>query len=315
MRKGATPIDAARTPARPSSSPPQSDVRRSYVKDQYPTLVRNNRLRASDLVRLRDEASRFGHRPLVSVLLPVLDPEREWLESGLDSVLSQVYPAWELCICAGGLTGGHAREVLLRYERLDSRINVRYLEGKRSKSGLLDEALSFARGDFVGLLNGGDELAPDALFEVVKLLQEHPGADLIYSDEGEVDEKGNRSNPYFKPGWSPDLLLSANYVSHLSVYRRSLLEEAGGFREGFDGCQDYDLLLRATERTGEIHHVPKVLYHRRVAAGLSATSFADKSRIRERTRLALTEALERRGLEGHVGNGLLPDRFRVRPKI
>jgi GT2 family glycosyltransferase len=264
---------------------------------------------------LRDEAARFSYRPLVSVAVPVFDPEREWLEWGLDSVLSQVYPAWELCICGDGSTEERAREVLSRYERLDERISVKYLEGKRSISGSLDEALSVARGEFVGLLDGGDELAPDALFEVVKLLQEHPEADLVYSDEDEIDEKGNRSNPYFKPDWSPDLLLSTNYVSHLSVYRRSLLREIGGFREGFDGCQDYDLLLRATERTDEIHHVPKVLYHRRVAAGRAAPSFADRSRIRDRTRLALSETLERRGLDGYVANGQLPERFRVRPKI
>jgi GT2 family glycosyltransferase len=276
-------------------------------------MVRNNRLRASDLLRLRDEASNFGYRPLVSIVLPVFDPEREWLERGLDSVVSQVYPAWELCICGESSTEEHVREFLDRYERLDERIKVTYLETNTSISGLLNAVLSATRGAFVGLLGNGDELAPDALFEVVKLLQERPEADLIYSDEDQIDDKGNRSNPYFKPGWSPDLLLSTNYVSHLSVYRRSLLEEIGGFREGFDGCQDYDLVLRATERTDEVHYVPKVLYHRR--AGLPGLSGADKSQLRDRTRLALSEALKRRGLEGSVENGRLPNRFRVRLKI
>jgi glycosyltransferase involved in cell wall biosynthesis len=278
-------------------------------------LVQNNRLRASDLRRLRDETSNFGHRPRVSILLPVFDPEREWLEWGLDSVLSQVYSTWELCICGDGSTEEHAREVLHRYERLDERIKVRYLEGNERISGSLDEALSVARGEFVGLLDSGDELTPDALFEVIKLLQEHPEADLIYSDEDEIDDRGDVSNPHFKPGWSPDLLFSGNYVSHLSVYRRSLLEEVGGFKEGFEGCQDYDLLLRITEQTDEIHHVPKVLYHRRAAAGLATLSWADKRRIRDKTRRALSEGLRRRGLEGSVEYGYLPDRFRVRLKI
>ncbi len=267
------------------------------------------------MARLRDEASGFGHRPLLSVLLSISDPEREWLERGLDSVVSQVYPRWELCICGNGSTGERAREVLDLYGRLDGRIKVAYLEGNTSTSGSLNAALSMARGEFVGLLDQGDELAPDALFEVVKLLQEHPEADLIYTDVDEVDGEGSRSNPYFKPGWSPDLLLSANYVSDLSIYRRGLLEEIGGFREGFDGCEDYDLVLRASERTGEIHHVPKVLYHRRGAGGFLAPSGEDKSRVRERTRRALSDALERRGLEGSVEEGLLPDRFRVRSKI
>ena len=163
-------------------------------------MVRNNRLKASDLVRLRDEASDFEYRPLISILLPLFDPA-ECLKGGLDSLLSQVYPAWELCVCADRSTGGHAREVLDLYERLDKRIKVTYLQRGNSVSGSLNAALSVARGEFVGRLDGGDELAPDALFEVVKLLQEHREAELIYSDEDEIDEEGNKSNPYFKPGW------------------------------------------------------------------------------------------------------------------
>jgi GT2 family glycosyltransferase len=301
-----TPMETAKTPAQPSS-PPLGEARRCYVNEQYPALVRNNRLRASNLRRLRGEASDFGYRPLVSVLLPAFDAE--WLERGLDSVVSQVYPHWELRICGGP----HTREVLDRYERVDERIEVTYPEGDASVSGSLNASLSLARGEFVGLLEASDELAPDALFEVVKLLQELPEADLTYSDVDEIDEKGNRSRPYFKPGWSPDLLLSGNYISQFSVYRRSLLEEVGGFRDGFDGCQDYDLALRATERTDEIYHLPKVLYHRR--AGAAATSDSDKSRVRERERRALSDALERRGLEGIVEEGLLAGRFRVRFEI
>jgi GT2 family glycosyltransferase len=261
---------------------------------------------------LRDEASNFGYRPLVSLLLPVSSLEREWLEGGLYSVLSQVYPWWELRICGIGSTEERAREVLGRYERLDERIRVTYLEGETSLSASLNASLVSVGGEFVGLLNQGDELAPDALFEVVKLLQEHRGADVIYSDEDEIGEKGNRTNPHFKPGWSPDLLLSTNYVSQLSLYRKDLLEGIGGFREGFDACRGYDLVLRATERTAEIHHVPKVLYHRRTGTDPLAPHDGDKSLVRERTRRALADALERRGYEGSVEEGFLPDRFRVR---
>ncbi len=279
-------------------------------------MVRNNRLRASDLARLRDEAISFDYRPLVSILLPVFHPERECLERTLDSVVSQVYPRWELCVCGDGSTKEHAEDILNRYQRLDERIKVTYLEGDTSVSGLLNAALSPARGEFAGLLNHGDELAPDALFEVVKLLQDRPRADLIYSDVDEIDENRNRSNPYFKPDWSPDLLLSTNYVSHLSVYRRSLLEEIGGFRKSFDGCHEYDLVLRATEQTDEIYHVPKVLYHRRVVArSLSSSLDGDRNRVRDRALQALSEALKRRSLQGSVEEGNLPDHFRTRFKI
>ena len=123
------PTDTAKTSAQPSSSPPVSDVRRCYVREQYPALVRNNRLRASELVRLRVETSNFEYRPLLSVLLPVFNPEQEWLERGLDSMVRQVYPGWELCVCSDGSTEERVREILNRYERLDERIKVTHLEG------------------------------------------------------------------------------------------------------------------------------------------------------------------------------------------
>jgi GT2 family glycosyltransferase len=307
-------IGTAKKPAQPDNSSPVDNVRRCYVRDQYPAMVRNNRLRASDLVRLRDEVSSFKYMPLISVLLPILHTEREWLERGLDSMIDQIYPGWELCVCADGSVEKQVREILDRYERLDGRIKIAYPK-VTSISGLSNAGLSLGRGEFTGYIGTGDELAPDALFEVVKLLQEHPETNLVYSDVDEIDEKGNRSNPHFKPGWSPDLVLSTNYVSDLSVYRRSLLDEIGGFREGFDGCEGYDLVLRATEQTDKIRHVPKVLYHRRTAAGLHASPNGDKGRTRERARRALSEALQRRGFEGSVEDGYLPDRFRARLKI
>ena len=297
------------------SGPAVREVRRSYVEDQYPTLVRNNRLRTSDLGRLRSEASAFGYRPLVSILMPLSSPKREWLERALDSVVSQVYPDWELCVCGDGSTDEHTKTMLFRYKRLDERIRVSHLERNASVAEVSNAALSLAAGEFVCHLGQGDELAPDALFEVVKLLQEHPEYDLIYSDLDKVDEEGIRDEPHFKPGWAPDLLLSANYVSHLSVYRRSLLEEIGGFREGFDGCGDYDLVLRVTERTERVGHVPKVLYHRRKAAGSLVPPGDREGRVRDATRRALIEALQRRGFQGSVEDGLLPGSFRVRPEI
>jgi GT2 family glycosyltransferase len=293
------------------SGPSVRDARSSYVEDQYPMLVRNNRLRLSDLRHLRDEMATFAYRPLVSLLMPVSNPE--WLERTLDCVVGQVYPNWELCVCCDGSTEERVKRTLSRYECLDERIKVGYPELDTGAAGLSNATLSLATGEFVGVLGDGDELAPDALFETVKVLQEHAESDLIYSDEDEVDEEGNRARPRFKPDWAPDFLLSSDYVSRLSVYRRSLLEEVGGFSEGFDGYRDYDLALRATERTDRIRHVPKVLYHRRASTG-SPTS-ASESRTGNMTRRALSEALERRGLEGSVEDGLLSGSFRVRPKI
>src|SRR5215212_9165506 len=291
-------------------------VRSSYLDEQYPVLAEINRLRASHLERMREEAFTLGHKPLISVLVPVLGPGREeWLGRTLDSVLGQTYPYWELRVCCGGSVRERLRELLSRYERLDERIRLTYLERNTSMPGLSDAALSLATGEFTCLLGEGDELSQDALFEVAKLLQEHPSADLIYSDEDSIDGEGNRFGPRFKPDWSPDLLLSADYVSRLSVYRRGLLEELGGFGEGFGGAEDYDLVLRATERTEKIHHIPKVLYHRRTAADSLVPSGGSEGRTRAASRRALSEALGRRGIEGSVEGGNLPGTFRVRRKI
>lgn len=285
------------------------------MRNQYPAYVRNNRLRASDMRRLRAEVSSFAHQPLISVVLPVYNPERRWLEEAMDSLLSQIYPCWELCICDDGSAEQHVREVLSCYERLDDRIRIKRLEKNAGISGASNVALSLATGEFVGLLDHDDELAADALFEVVRLLQEHPDADLIYTDEDKKDEAEDRHGPHFKPDWSPDLLLSHNYIGHLCVFRRTILEEVGGFREGFEGSQDYDLLLRFTEKTQRIHHIPKILYHWKVVEGSVTAGSESKPYTQERSRKALSEALERRGLKGSVEDGLAPNLFRVKLQV
>ena len=305
-------INRAKDPSQ-LSGPSVRDIRHFRIEDQYPVMVQNNRLRTRDLRRLYEETSAFGYRPLVSILMPVAGPHPNRLESTLDSVLAQIYPNWELCICCSDDAREQAEKTLSVYERLDRRIKTGRTKQDTGEAGLLDETSSLATGEFVGVLGCGDELAPEALFEVVKVLQERTDSDLIYSDEDTIDDEGVRSHPRFKPDWSPDLLLSTNYISHLGVYRRSLLEEAGGFREGFGDCQGYDLLLRFTERTDRILHIPKVLYHRRTANGSlpSESSNEDHTQAHQ----ALSDALERRGLEGSVEDGLLPTNFRARLRI
>ena len=291
------------------------ETRRNHVNLQYPAWARNEALLPGDVRRLREEARNFSYRPLISVVMPVYEPEEEWLRWALDSVLGQVYPRWELCVCDDASTGEHVGRVLGLYGSLDERIKVRRLEQNRGISEASNAALSMASGEFFALLDHDDELPAEALFEVAKLLQEHPESDLIYSDVDKLDGDGNRSGPNFKPGWSPDLLLSSNYISHLGVFRKSIVDEIGGFRSEFDGCQDYDLTLRFTERTDRIFHIPKVLYHWRMVEGSVALSSSNKDYIREGAHRALAEALERRGLRGTVEDGLMPNRFRVRLEI
>lgn len=270
---------------------------------------------ALKMAGMRNEVPYLGYRPVVSIVLPVYNPKRAWLEKALDSVMSQAYPHWELCVCEDGSTEAHVEEVLSLYERLDERIRVKRLGENAGIVRATNEAFSLATGEFVALMDHDDTLAPNALFEVVKFLQEHPDADLIYTDEDKIDEAGNLLQPHFKPGWSPDFALNVNYLVHLSVYRRSLLEEIGGWREGFDGAQDLDLMLRYTEKTDRIHRLPKILYHWRMVEGSVAVDPASKGYTHERARRAVQDALERRNVRGKVLDGCMPNSFRVEREI
>lgn len=281
----------------------------------YETWSRLTRMGSSEMTWMRNEAPYLAYRPLISILLPVYNPKRAWLEQALDSVVSQTYPYWELCVCNDGSTEAHVEEVLSLYARLDERIQVKHLKENVGIARATNEAFSLAIGEFVGLIDHDDTLAPHALFEVVKFLQEHPYADLIYTDEDKIDEAGNSSRPHFKPGWSPDFALRTNYLVHLSIYRRSILEEIGGWREGLDGSQDFDLMLRYTERTEKIHHLPKVLYHWRMVEGSAATSADFKVYTHERGRCAIQDALKRRNIRGSVMDGFMPNTFRVEREI
>jgi len=272
------------------------------VEEQYPLFLRSNRPRPSDLTRLRHEVSAFGQGPRISILVPVSEPGL--LGRTLDSVLRQAYPGWELCVACAESAGGGVEKILAERDGLDRHVKVAHQDA--GAAGLSNAALSLATDEFACVLGCGDELAPEALFEVAKALRNHPDAALVYTDEDRIDGEGNRSQPHFKPGWSPDLLLSTDYVSSLSVYRRSVLEEVGGFREEFDGCHGYDLALRVTERAGDVAHVPRILYHRHTPAETNG------GHAKEKVRRSIAEALGRRGLQGSVEDGLLPDRFRVR---
>src|SRR5262249_36587464 len=157
----------------------------------------------------------------------------------VDSVMAQTYARWELCLANGGSTAPHVRPFLNRLAERDTRVKVVHLAQDLGIAGHSNAAHALATGEFIGLLDSDDILMPHALFEVVRALNEQPRTDLIYSDEDKVDETGGvRWDPFFKPDWSPDLLLSMNYVCHFGVYRRSLVEAIGGFRRSYEGSQD-----------------------------------------------------------------------------
>jgi len=217
----------------------------------------------------------FGHRPRISLITPVFNTDPRWLERLVDSVRAQTYPDWELCLADDGSTRDETRAALDRLSG-DAKITIVRLTANAGISAASNAALAAATGEFAGLLDHDDELDPDALFEVVRLVNTHPDADIVYTDEDKLEFDGTHVEPYFKPDWSPEYLRSTMYIGHLTVYRRTLVERVGGFRSEFDGSQDYDLALRATAETDRIHHIPRILYHWRKTQGSAAGDTAAK---------------------------------------
>jgi glycosyltransferase involved in cell wall biosynthesis len=235
--------------------------------------------------------------PLFSIITPVYDPPEQWLRRCIESVRSQLYPHWELCLADDLSRAPHVRAVLEEYRLLDSRIKVCYRSENGHISAASNSALALATGQFCILLDHDDELTEQALYLAAAVLQTNPELDLLYSDEDKIDEKGRRFGPYFKPDWNPQLLTGQNMVSHMGVYRTALLREVGGFRLGHEGSQDWDLVLRVTERTraARIHHIPQVLYHWRAIAGSTAVNHAEKPYASQAATRVLSEHFARLG--------------------
>lgn len=240
------------------------------------------------------ERYRFTYEPLISIVMPVYNTPRIFLQAAIDSVLAQRYSAWQLCIADDCSTAPHVREILDEAASKDDRVTVVYRHENGHIAHSSNSALKAAKGEFVALLDHDDLLAPHALFEVVKTLNERPDADLLYSNEDKLDAKGRRTYPTFKPQWSPDYFLSFMYIGHLSVYRTALVRSLGGFRPGFEGSQDYDLALRVTERTDKIVHIPRILYHWRMHEDSVAGNIHAKPYAFTAGKKALEEALQRR---------------------
>lgn len=247
-------------------------------------------------LRARIEALR--ERPLISVLMPVYNTPPALLEAAVDSVLKQDYPEWELCIADDASTREETLERLATLETRDSRIRV----SRRSKNGHIsaasNTALEMAKGDYVALLDHDDKLSWDALGEVACRLQERPGLRWVYSDEDKLTPCGQREGPYLKPDWNPDLLRSQNYICHLSVMDRELVRRVGGFREGFEGAQDWDLFLRLSREVGvgEVSRIPRILYHWRMAEGSTALDLGGKAYANDAGYLALEDDARALGL-------------------
>jgi GT2 family glycosyltransferase len=281
--------------------------------DPYQLWIASNEPREESLDDYRQEALSFKYRPKISLITLVGNTDRQGFKPIIESVLNQVYDNWELCLAVGGATQPQVRESLESYARKDPKIKIKLLPQNQGTEVNYNEALALATGEFIGLLGHEDELASFALYECVRLLNQRPQADMIYSDEDGITDKGKRFAPFFKPDWSPDMLLSYPYTGNLGIYRKIIMDEIGGFRADYNASQDYDMVLRFVEKTSEIYHIPKVLYHRRDVPE-SAASRVEPSTGRLAQK-AIEDHLARNGIKGEVVDGLWPGSYRVKRQI
>jgi O-antigen biosynthesis protein len=286
------------------------------VDDPYTRWREQNDFRPSDADWMRRASSLLVSRPCFSFIVPTYNTPEAYLRKMLDSVIAQVYPHWELCIVDDASTKPHVRAVLGEYAALDSRINLRFCEVNGHISAASNVAIEMATGDFIALLDHDDVITADALFHYALVINEDPSVDMIYSDEDKIDDNGNRFGAFFKPDWSPDRFLSIMYTSHLGVYRTEAVRRIGGFRLGLEGSQDYDLVLRLTETTDRVRHIPRVLYHWRVHPESTTSGMDVKPYARVAALRALSEALDRRGEPGTINwHEDMPGSYTVRYQI
>jgi GT2 family glycosyltransferase len=310
MRKaGAVPAALwSRRRAKNGPPPDERHLSECTPPDEYRRWIKKHEPDAAELKRQR--GFKFSRSPKVSIVVPVYNPPAEYLEAMIESVRQQTYTNWELCL-ADASPKEYVRPILEKAAAGDSRIKVQFLESNGGIVGNSNAAAALATGDFIGLLDHDDTLAPFALHNMIAASNDNPDADFLYSDEDKLDLHGDRVEPNFKPDWSPETLRSRNYICHFTVLKKSLYESIGGFRTGFDGSQDYDLVLRASESARQIVHVPKVLYHWRMHAASTAFAKGTKNYAYDAGKRAVAEHLARLNIDASVHDGPILGTYQV----
>lgn len=275
--------------------------------EKYDTLTEK------DKKRIKRNIRSFKKNPLISIVMPVYNVEEKWLTGAIDSVLNQLYENWELCIADDCSPSGHVRETLDRYVKLDSRIKVEYRGNNGHISKCSNTALELATGEFVALMDHDDIIPEHAMYYVAKEINDHPDVDLIYTDEDKIDLENSRYGVYFKSDWNYDLFYGQNMFSHLGVFRRSILTKINGFRKGYEGSQDYDLVLRSLLHTEgkKIRHIPRVLYHWRAVEGSTSVTIDNKSYTVTSARESLQDYLDTIGADALAKEAKIPIFHRV----
>ncbi|HCA26101.1 MAG TPA: glycosyl transferase family 2 [Betaproteobacteria bacterium] len=267
----------------------------NWVK-QYDTLTEN------DQRAIVSHIAQLQYRPRISILMPTYNTPERWLRQAIESVRNQLYTHWELCVADDASPDARVRTLLDEYQRLDARIKIVFRPRNGHISAASNSALAIASGDFSALLDHDDELPKHALYMVVVALNDNPNLNLLYSDEDKITENGRRFDPTFKPEWNPDLCTAQNMVSHFGVYRTEILRAIGGFHEGVEGSQDWDLALRVAEAVpaASIKRIPHILYHWRAIAGSTAIGHGEKNYVIQASQQLVREHLHRTGRSATV---------------
>jgi glycosyltransferase involved in cell wall biosynthesis len=295
-----------------------SSLRTRYIAlPEYEAWIAScDTLSDAQQAQIAREIPNYSYQPRISVVMPVYNAAEAHLREAIESVRRQVYPHWELCIADDNSTDASVRKLLDEYSRLDPRIRSRSLSSNTGISAATNAAVELARGDFLGFLDQDDLLREHALSAVVRELNKHSDAELLFTDEDRLSPQGQRYKPYFKSGWNPELMLSHNAVCHFMVVRTTTFRDLGGMRSSCDGAQDWDLALRISERVqrAQIRHIPEILYHWRESATSTALNLHAKPYVNTAQQRVVREFLERRG-EGGVALEFLPYTSMLRPRF
>ena len=275
---------------------------------EYKTWIKNNEPNQEELEKQRK--IKFKYQPKISIIVPIYNTKEMFFKELINSLKSQTYSNWELCLADGS---PKQNKKLEKYYINDERIKYKFLNHNDGISSNTNEALKLATGDFIALLDHDDVLSKFSLFEVVKAINDNPEVEFIYTDEDKITKKGKRFDPYFKTDFAIDTLRSQNYICHLSIFKKELMDKLNGFRKEFDGAQDYDIFLRMTETVDykNIIHIPKILYHWRVHKESTSKASKAKPWAFEAGKRTIEEHIKRMNLKGTVENGLALGTYKV----
>jgi GT2 family glycosyltransferase len=263
------------------------------IAEFYPDAIESH--------KMAEAVKKFKNKPLISIVLPIYNTDHGYLHDCIDSVLSQIYENWELCIADDASTDKKVRDIIQEYAKKDKRIKYIFLKDNKHISGATNEAIALATGEFIALLDHDDVLWPNALYDVVKALNGDPSIDFLYTDEDKIfNSKADHVGPFFKPDWNPDFLHSVNYITHLAVARKSIIDKVGGLRSEYNGAQDWDLFLRLARNTKNIYHIPRIAYSWRIHDLSTAKSTESKPYVVEAQKRAIEDDLRAKGVKGSL---------------